>query len=304
MLICPLALSVLMAQPHSNAQRITPNMQSPYLTLNPKIVDAFSVLDSIFPMRYLINEEPHIVLYHVGHYFKNEADYNRNLPKLTAIMEELKQIPAYRLYTSIIDTVGQSAMEIAVSPKTERYGQTDFLKMSISPRIVVFEYTASVPQMKMPTTSNQEIANHVDDLLQQYIRRGKVKKEPISFDGYQTNYWYLSFLKKYDSTYRCSGTRYIVPNCTEKDFEQFYRLFRDYALVNDVSIASNDIYNWYEATAISVHQDNRRPLMVAAALKGTDLYLIRCEGEANSQGWLPRAWTEDDPVWDNSKVRR
>lgn len=302
--VCLLAVLTLSAQPRSNSQRIAPEMQSPYLELNREAVAAFDTLDRLFPMHYLINEEPHVVYYHISYDFKNEADYRRHLPSLLAVLEELKRIPSYRIYTETIDTTGNSGITIVMSPKTDRYGQSDYLRMDIKSRLVYFEYMASAPQMKMPTTSNQHIADSVDGLLNRYIHRSKVRKEPVSFDGNRTHYKILSFYKKYDSTYRCSGTRYIVPDCTEKDLERFYRLFRSYALVNDVSVASNDVYFWYEETGISVHQNSRRPLMVAAALKGTDLYLIRCEGDVGSQGWLPRAWAEDNPVWDYDKLRR
>ena len=80
------------------------------------------------------------------------------------------------------------------------------------------------------------------------------------------------------------------------DYDRIYRFIRGYALSNSVTVASNDFLGTYEEIAIGVNQKNRRPLMVGAALKGTDLYLIRTEGDVGSHAWLPRAWAEDNPV--------
>ena len=140
------------------------------------------------------------------------------------------------------------------------------------------------------------MADAVDQMLNEYINRTDVIKKDVRFDGRRTNYNYLTFTKSSNCIPRCPGTCYIVPNCTTADYDRIYRFIRGYALSNSVTVASNDFLGTHEEIAIGVNQKNRRPLMVGAALKGTDLYLIRTEGDVGSHARLPRAWAEDNPV--------
>ena len=63
-------------------------------------------------------------------------------------------------------------------------------------------------------------------------------------------------------------------------------------MTNSVTVASNDMSSKYEEITLSVNQDSNTPVIFGAALRGTDLYLIRTVGETGSQAWIPRAWAE------------
>ncbi|MBR1522021.1 MAG: hypothetical protein IJ635_12420 [Bacteroidaceae bacterium] len=272
-------------------------MQGEYLTLNPELVSLFNTLDSIFPKHYLINEEPHCVGMWVDYSFKNLKEYRQYRPVIEKLIERLNQVPAYRSYTERLDSTGMEKYGITLTPKTDSYRQTDYAYLTVQPRRMNFHYFANINGMKMPWNRRQDVADAADELLAEYINRPDVKKETVIFDGTKTNYKFLSYHKPYDCTYRCSGTRYIVPNCTAADYDRLYRFIRSHALSESVTVASNEIRGQYEEISLGVNQATNRPLIVGAALKGTDLYLIRTEGDIGSQAWIPRAWAEDNPIY-------
>lgn len=69
-------------------------------------------------------------------------------------------------------------------------------------------------------------------------------------------------------------------------------------------MASNDVYWEYEETGIRIRQADGRPLYMGAAWKNDKLYLIRLEGSHNGNGVFPRAWAEDNPIWDSSYITK
>lgn len=274
-------------------------MQGEHLTLNAELVEIFNTLDKTFPKRYLINEEPHHVGMWVIYKFKGRKEYEEHYPLIKKLIDRINRMPAYRAYTERLDSAGMEGYGVALTPKIDTYEQTDYVNLSIQPKEMRFHYRASINNMKMPWNQRQDVADAVDQLLNEYTSRNDVTKKEVRFDGRRTKYDYLTFTKPDNCTYRCSGTRYIVPNCTAADYDRIYRFIRSYALSNSVTVASNDCQNQetYEEIAIGIKQNSKRPLMVGAALKGTDLYLIRTEGDIGSHAWLPRSWAEDDPAY-------
>lgn len=297
LLLTLLALPLLMANAQSRNEWYGKQaMQGEHLTLNPEMIEIFNTLDKTFPKRYLINEEPNHVGMWVVYKFKGRKEYEEYRPLIKKLIDRINRMPAYRAYTERLDSAGMEGYSIALTPKTDTYEQTDYVNLAIRPKEMRFHYRARIDNTPMPWEQRQDVADAVDQMLNEYINRTGVTKKDIRFDGRRTNYNYLTFTKPSNCTLRCSGTCYIVPNCTTADYDRIYRFIRGYALSNSVTVASNDFLGIYEEIAIGVNQKNRRPLMVGAALKGTDLYLIRTEGDVGSHAWLPRAWAEDNPV--------
>lgn len=266
--------------------------QGEYLTLNSELIDVFNTLDSIFPKHYLINEEPNCVGMWVNSRFKNQKEYEDVRETIEQLIIRLRDVPAYRSYTERIDSTGASGFGISLTPKTDNYAQKDYAYLNLNPTSFSFHYTGYIEGMKMPWEKRQDVADAIDKLFAKYIKKKGVKSEKIDFDGEKFVYRYSCFFKQYDSTYRCSGVRYVVPNCTSEDYDIIYRFLRDYAMTNSVTVASNDMSSKYEEITLSVNQDNNSPVIFGAALRGTDLYLIRTVGETGSQAWIPRAWAE------------
>lgn len=273
-------------------------MQGEYLTLNPELVSIFNTIDSIFPNQYVINEEPNCVGMWVDYAFKNRQDYERHLDTIRQFIERMSHLPAYRSYTEQIDSTGIERYAISLTPKTATYQQGDYAYLTITPKTMNFHYLANINGMKMPWERRQDVADAGERLLNEYIHRAGVKKETVSFDGTKYNYRFASYVKPYDCIPRCTGIRYVVPHCTAADYDRIYRFIRSYALQNSVTVASNIVRRTnYEEISFGVKQDNQRPLIIGATLKGTDLYLIRAEGEIGSHAWIPRPWAEDNPFY-------
>lgn len=295
-----LALSFTVTTTHAqsrNAWYGNQTMQGEYLTLNPELVSIFNTLDSIFPKQYVINEEPHYVTMWVDYSFKNRKDYERHLDTIRQLIERMSHLPIYRSYIEQIDSTGIERYAINLTPKTNTYEQKDYAYLTITPKTMDFLYSANINGMKMPWERRQDVADAGDRLLDEYIHRTGVKQDTVAFDGTKTNYRRLSYTKPYDCIPHCTGIRYVVPHCTAADYDRIYRFIRSYALQNSITVTSNIVRRTnYEAVSFSVKQDNQRPLIIGAALKGTDLYLIRAEGEKGSQAWIPRAWAEDNPA--------
>lgn len=140
-------------------------------------------------------------------------------------------------------------------------------------------------------------------LFNQYVSRRKTDKQEVHFHG---AYGRVVHNKGYsnDPTAFSEGCRYIIPKCTRADYRLFYDLFHKYLKKDVVYVASNDVYWEYEETGIRVRQANGRPLYMGAAWKNDKLYLIRLEGSHNGNGVFPRAWTEDNPIWDSSYITK
>ena len=135
------------------------------------------------------------------------------------------------------------------------------------------------------------------------VSRRKTVKQEVHFHG---AYGRVVHNKGYnnDPTAFSEGCRYIIPKCTRADYQLFYDLFHKYLKKDVVYVASNDVYWEYEETGIRIRQADGRPLYMGAAWKNDKLYLIRLEGSHNGNGVFPRAWAEDNPIWDSSYITK
>ena len=193
----------------------------------------------------------------------------------------------------------------AMSLRSDIQGQQDFLKLEASPTGVFFYYqtTNRFAQAENDAIPDQAIIAELEKLFNQYVSRRKTDKQEVHFHG---AYGRVVHNKGYnnDPTAFSEGCRYIIPKCTRADYQLFYDLFHKYLKKDVVYVASNDVYWEYEETGIRIRQADGRPLYMGAAWKNDKLYLIRLEGSHNGNGVFPRAWAEDNPIWDGSYITK
>lgn len=280
--------------------------QTSYMQLNPTIMGIYHELDSIFPLRYLANESPADCGYWVNYDFSSFKEFKLYQPWLESLLKRMDKVDAYSRVTIETDSVSKYTHAIELNLTTPNNIQKDRCYLYVTNNKVSFHYRAKIESEEYKYQNKkddpngqprQDIADNMDALLNKYIHRKNVKADSVFYDSSKRNYRYVSFSSKYELA---RGCRYIVPNCKESDYQKFQDAIRSYARINPVRTSCNDVYWQYDESAICVFRPNNpNPLIVAAALKGTDLYLIRLEGIESC--FLPRAWAEESPVLENKE---
>ncbi len=295
-LLCIISLSTF-------AQSNAKSWATRYMQLNPIVMDVYNELDSIFPLRYLANESPADCAYWVNYTFSSPKEFELYRPWLETLLKRLEKTETYTRKILVTDSLNRYERAVQLSLVTPNHVQKDYCYLYVKKNKVSFFYQARIDGESYvynngPSDPNgqprQDIADNMDALLNQYINRKNVRKEAVDYDPHKCNYRYLSFLSNNNRS--SHGFRYIVPNCTSSDYRKFRDAIRSYSRKNPVRTSCNDMYWRYDESAICIFRPNNpNPLMIAAALKGTDLYLLRIEGENTC--FLPRAWAEENPVW-------
>ncbi len=279
------------------------NNKTTYMQLNPVIMDIYHELDSVFPLHYLANESPAHCAYWVNYNFSSTEQFEHYRPWVESLIRRLDTVAAYSRTTNLTDSAGKYFNGVELTMKTPNSVQKDNCTFYISQSRMSFYYNACVEGESFrfankPDDPNgqprQDIADHLDRLLRAYIHRKGVKRDSV-FYPQGCDYRYVTFNSTNGDP--SHGYRYIVPDCTAKDFRAFSDVIHAYSRTAPVRTSFNDNYWQYEAAAICViRPDGQKPLMVAAALKGTNLYLLRIEGEHTC--FMPRAWAEEDLKWE------
>lgn len=300
MLVCAVSSY---AQKRKN-QVAVQHLESRYMKLNSDVMQVYKELDSIFQLRYLANESPTDCAYWINYSFSSRDEFEKYKPWLESIMSRLQNVDRYSLTFGVVDSVDVYGRTLSAQLVTPNTVQKDQLTFFISNKRVGFFYRAMVGTEEIRDTGSpddpngqprQDIADAMDLLLNEYINRKNVRADSVSYNERNVYYQYVSFVANGNGG--ASGVRYVVPNCTESDYAKFKNAIRSYAVVNPVRTSCNDMYWQYDASAIAiVRPDKKPPLIVAAELKGSDLYLVRAEGY-DGMSFLPRAWAEEDPVW-------
>lgn len=285
------------------AQSNTQSWNTPYMQLNPAVMGIYNELDSIFPLRYLANESPADCAYWVNYTFSSSKEFELYRSWLESLLKRMDKVEAYTRKIVVTDSVNNYLRGTQLNLVTPNHVQKDYCYLYVNNNKVSFFYQAKIDGEDYMYRNNsndpsaqprQDIADKMDSLLGMYIHRKNVKVKPVDYDPNKCNYRYLSFLSSYNKP--SHGSRYVVPNCTLSDYKRFRDAIRSYSRMSPVRTSCNDMYWQYDESAIcTMRPNNQKPLMVAAALKGTDLYLLRIEGEETC--FLPRAWAEEDPIW-------
>lgn len=279
------------------------HLESQYLKLNRDVMQAYHELDSVFPLRYLANESPTHCAYWVNYTFASKDEFEKYKPWVESILARLQTLDVYSRTVGVADSAGVYKRVLSAQLVTPNAVQKDKLIMSLSNTKVGFYYISAVDEEGFYSTGSlddpngqprQDIADAMDRLLKSYVNRKNVRKDSVRYDDNE-NYRYASFVAKRKGI--TSGVRYVVPGCDESDYAKFRNAIRSYSMVAPVRTACNDMYWQYDASAIAIARPgNRQPIMVAAELKGSNLYLLRVEGH-DGMSFLPRAWAEEDAAW-------
>lgn len=280
------------------------HLESRYMKLNSEVMQVYKELDSIFPLRYLANESPAKCSYWVNYNFVSRGEFEKYKPWVESLIARLGKVDGYRRTCSVTDSADVYKHVLSVNVVTPNNIQKDYFAVSLSNEWVSFYYDACIEGEDYGSTGSlddlgaqprKDIADAMDRLLNKYVNRKGVRKDSVYYDDHNKSYQYVSF--KAEGQGKSSGARYVVPGCDESDYAKFRNAIRSYSVVCPVRTACNDMYWQYDVSAIAIARPgNQQPLMVAAALKGNNLYLMRAEG-CDGKSFLPRAWTEDDAVW-------
>ena len=276
--------------------------QTTCMQLNPVLMDIYHELDSIFPLHYLANESPAHCAYWVNFQFSSRDQFERYRPWVESLIRRLDKVEAYKRNINFTDSINEYFNGVELVLKTPNSVQKDNCVFFISQSRISFHYNARVEGEDFRFAndpddpngqSRQDIADHMDRLINAYIHRKGVEKDSVYYPQ-DKDYAYVTFNSTNGEP--SHGYRYIVPDCTVKDFRVFSDAIHAYSRTAPVRTSFNDNYWQYEAAAICIIRPNgQNPLMVAAALKGMRLYLLRIVGDHTC--FMPRAWAEDDLKW-------
>lgn len=274
-----------------------------YMQLNPVVMGIYHELDSVFPLHYLSNESPAHCAFWINFNFSSRSQFDRYRPWVESLIKRLDKVEAYTRNINRTDSMDKYFNGVELVMKTPNSVQKDNCLFYISQSRMSFYYNACVEGEGFRFANNpddpngqprQDIADHMDRLLGAYIHRKGVEKDSVYYPQ-DKDYRYVTFNSTNGEP--SHGYRYIVPGCTAQDFRAFSDAIHAYSRTAPVRTSFNDNYWQYEAAAICIIRPNgKNPLMVAAALKGTRLYLLRIEGEHTC--FLPRAWAEEDLKWE------
>lgn len=278
-----------------------------YYQENAQAISIFNRLDKMFPLRYLVHNNLQYAYYHLVYYFKDSKDYEKHQAQINSIIEDLKEIKSTRFMSDIIDSADVNSQKYILSIPTGILGQEDKLKLTFDRKMILFHYQSSntlVRNNPIPA-QNPNIKSEAEALLEQFIKRKGVKELPVAYHNhirYVRSVWDRNYNPASGShAVVTKGTKYIVPNCTEKDFDLFRKQFRKYIRKDHCYLVENDVYWQFEESSLIIILPDGRSATFCAALRGTDLYLLRVEDTARNRGIVPRAWALDDPIWDANK---
>lgn len=278
-----------------------------YYQENPKAISLFNRLNKMFPRRYLTHTNLQYAFYHLEYYFKDSKDYEKYQAPINDIIKEMKDIKTTRFMSDITDSADVVSQKYTLSIPSTLIGQTDKLHLTYDRKKIIFHYESSndIIRQKRYAAQNPNITSEAEALLKQYIKRQGVKEQPVAYYNnvrYIRSVWDININRHYGSpAILTKGTKYIVPNCTQKDFDLFRNQFRKYIKKDHCYLIENDVYWQFEESCLHLIQPDGRSLSFCAALRGTDLYLLRVEDTAKNKGIVPRAWALDDPIWDANK---
>jgi hypothetical protein len=283
----------LLGSLHTHAQE--------YYKEHPQAMEIFNRLNDMFPRRYLIHRNLPNSFYHLEYYFNDEEDYNRHQAALKRIINDLKSIKATRIMSDIVDSAHVQSEKYTLTLNASIMGQSDKLHLDFNRERVIFHYEARniMVRDRFLPVQNPDVIEEAETLFHKYITRKRVTKRNVTYyDGinYIRSVWDWNYHPGNWHREITRGTRYVVPNCTEKDFELFRKQFRKYIKKDHCNLTENDVYWQFEQSCLWMILPDMTSLSFCAALRGNDLYLLRTESEKN-KGILPRAWATEDLIW-------
>lgn len=291
------------AQEKSTEIPSSSSWKTTYMQLNPTVMSVYHELDSIFPLRFLANESPADCGYWVNQFFSSKEEFEKYRPWLESLARRLQQVKSYQSNVQRKDTNDICEYKMTVQCVTPAPLQKDQLYFAFANSGVSFFYRARLSgadfcyaglSNDLNGQPRQDIADAMDALLGKYTKRKHVTREKVVYDQSKQNYNYITFISL--GTWASSGTRYIVPQCSEADYQRIRQAICSYSRTSPVRTSLNDVYWQYEEAAICIARPGKPALMIGVALKGTDLYILRLEGEHRYV--MPRAWAEESPVWE------
>lgn len=262
-----------------------------------ELVELYEQLNQAFPYSDYVTMNPDEVHFWVNRNMMPEYDFVGIMEKIKPTIERLKSLPhiGNAIYRENTPAEG---VEYACHPSHNDDVQENYVELLFSRNMIHFYYTSKKKASTFTHQTRQQIADEMEELVQQYISRPNVKTRDIMFDGPTYQYQLVTFNNPQQIRQHAEGTIYTVPNTNQEDWLRFFNKIRDYAIHEHVQVAWNDVYRDHEAVEILIDRDSTIPIVYAATWKDGELTLLRLEGTEGFNIILPRIWSEDSPIFD------
>lgn len=111
---------------------------------------------------------------------KNGKDINHLIRE--ALLRRKEGRPEVMLPEGFEDKVMEQIKAMPqLTPKTDTYEQTDYVNLAIRSKEMRFHYRARIDNTPMPWEQRQDVADAVDQMLNEYINRTDVIKKGCPF---------------------------------------------------------------------------------------------------------------------------
>ena len=294
---CFLVLMMLLCSLHIDAQ-------SPNYRENPSAKRVYSMLRNSFPKSFFENIDNYYARYDVKGSFLVSSEYRKYRELIANVRMTLDSIKCVRKVSDITDSSGVTKISYVMMTYDSLTQQRDYISFNVNESNISYQYRVNLQgagvMFKLgKTISDNYILTRFDSLFYSYAKRKGVKKVAVEYQGeYANNIFQISDASLNNRT---GGYKYIVPNCSERDFRKFVNLFKQYPHGNNIAYINMINPNTDEEVDVAIVRHDGRAVDIAAKLKGTDLYLlyvISKEDGANSKNnVLPFEWDEDMEPW-------
>lgn len=266
------------------------------------LVDVYEELNMLYPYSDYVTQKQGEVAYWVNRNMKPEYDFIGDYQRLKPLVDKLKALPCIgqKVIQEGTDTPAEGIV-FACYPSFRDDVQTNYIELVFNRNTIHFLYMSKLKDADVPYESNDRIAEEMDSFFAQYISRPEVFKFGVQYDGPTYQYQLVTFNNPQKLKQHAEGIIYSIPNCSIDEWHAIFNKIKGYALLNNVEVAWNEVYRYYESVEILIQRASTIPIVFAATYKDETLKLLRVEGTENYNIVLPRIWSEDTPIFNPKK---
>lgn len=293
-----LLLFVLLAFP-ARADAQTQNYRE-----NATAMRVYQRLRAAFPKSFFENVDNYYARYDVKTVFMQLSDYQSQRDLIASVRKELDSIRCVRKVSNVEDSSCVTKIQYVMMTYDSVTMQRDFISLEVNGVVLHYQYRANLQGAGAfakvgKVIPDSYILDRYDSLFYSYAKRKKVRRASVEYQGeYASNIF--QFCDRWLNN-RTGGYKYVVPNCTEKDFRKFTQLFRLYAKTNNIALIHMTNPKNYEEVEVAILRHDGRAVNIGAKLKGSDLYLVytlsKENGVNSKNSVLPFGWDEETEPW-------
>lgn len=257
----------------------------------------FERLNKEFPLRFLLREGNEGVIYDFDYKFKNAEERLKYKPMFDEILREMAALKSTRRYVMTVDSTGIDYVKHQVTSPSKREGQSDYISLEVSNKSVSFKSRVNAYGVNrdavLPLSYRvcEEIETEMGELRKKYLSGADVKQTTTTYNwAARHNYRRYIIGDGFSGTKMTRAIKHHVPACKKKDYDAFYKKFKEIMSRYNVFIASCAVFGEYPQAVMAYTNPEGKMIHYGVALKpdGT-LCLIRSTGSS-----LPRLWPEKD----------